>query len=74
MRRNAIFHPKKARMSKKILRDDQLVFRAARPLREALDQQAAAESLDLSDVIRRALVDQSARWLVDRAKSEGVSQ
>lgn len=47
-------------------RDDQITLRVAGPLRTALEDEAAAESRGLSNLIRKILIEHTARRVVDR--------
>lgn len=47
-------------------RDDQITFRLSGPLRAALEAEAAAESTELSNLIRKILVDHAAQRVVER--------
>jgi hypothetical protein len=55
-------------------RDDQITLRLAGTLRAALEDEAASELRGLSSLVRKILVDYTARRVVERAASEGVSR
>lgn len=53
-------------MSKK--RDQQLNIRVSGPLRQVLEQAAAADERRMSDLVRRLLIDFAAKHLAERAR------
>jgi hypothetical protein len=51
-------------------RDDQITLRVAGTLRAVLEDEAAAESRGLSNLIRKILVEHSAKRVTERASAE----
>jgi hypothetical protein len=47
--------------------NEQVCLKLAAPLRNSLEEEAAARGRSLSNLIRHALVEHSARWMVARA-------
>jgi predicted HicB family RNase H-like nuclease len=50
-------------------RDDQITLRVAGQLRAALEDEAAAQSRGLSNLIRKILIDHTSQRVTDRATS-----
>jgi hypothetical protein len=50
--------------------DEQICLKLARPLRLALEDEAASESRGLSNLIRRILIEHAAKRISERAGAE----
>ena len=56
----------------RIKRDDQIVIRVAKPLRAELESAAQEDGRELSNQIRKILIDFATRRVIDRNSAEAA--